>query len=98
MNKNEGARAIASPMAYLETDLGKLVDAISGTPTAARELEDHQLLALAAWTQDGNDDIKAECVRRAEQGRRFARYLGPDELVVTGTLHRLQDVGRPDQS
>jgi len=71
----DGARAIASPMNYLETDLIKLLDAISGTPGSVRELEDHQLLALAAWTQDGNEHIRLECVRRAESGRKFARYL-----------------------
>lgn len=65
----------AISFSYLEEDIRKITKQIGDTPGAIRDLEDHQLLALAAWTQDGNEDIKAECVRRAESGRRFAHYL-----------------------
>jgi hypothetical protein len=94
---NQRPAALDSALTYLGGDVSKLLDVIHRTPGAARELEDHQLRAIAAWTQDGDDDIRAECQRRAESGRQFARYLGRGELAVTGTVH-LRDAGEAEQS
>ena len=84
---------LGSRLAYLNDDVAKIIDALGHTSQAVRELHDHQLLALAAWTETGGEDghhaIRAECKRRAEQGRTFAAYL--DQPTLGELLRRLVD-------
>jgi len=93
---NEPKVRAEGPMFYLDDDIRKVLKRIHDHPLVVREFEDHELLALAAWTQDSDEHIKDECVRRAESGRRFAHYLGRGEHTVSGTLH-LRDADRADQ-
>src|SRR5712691_8088254 len=80
---------LGSRLAYLSDDVTKIADALGRNPEAARELRDQQLVAIAAWTEDGNQVIRDECRRRAEQGRTFAAYL--DQPTLGEILRRLLD-------
>ncbi len=71
----EKTRITGTKLDIISHDIGKLAELLGHEENAVRELTDHELLALDAWTGGGNEIIRAECVRRAEQGRRFTGYL-----------------------
>lgn len=75
---------IQGRLATLKTAFDELLGRIAEKPDRLEGLTDSELLALAAWTGEGNGDsaVQAECRRRAErygeQARRFEGFGGPD--------------------
>jgi len=79
-------------LARLSEDLREITGVLVRNHDAVRTLEDHELLALDELTEGGNAIVHAECIRRAEQGRRFSAYLVQDDLAaIAGFARRLID-------
>jgi hypothetical protein len=107
--EDPAGQRVKDMMAPFRDDIEKLASKVALNPRLIREFTDDHLLALELLTRGERrvptlraelelvELIRAECVRRAESGRRFAHYLGRSEFVVSGTLH-LQDVGQGEQA
>jgi hypothetical protein len=74
--------SIKETLGHITANVGILAGLLEADPEAVRDLTDNELLALDTWTAGGNDIIHGECVRRAEQGRRFTAYLPADDQAA----------------
>lgn len=99
-SSNERKGVAVDQLDYLGMSFKKVTDVISRYPGTVRDLEDHELLAVATWTRDSDEIITDECRRRAEQGRRFSAYLSQraltrdDLIAISDVLRRVQDAAR----